>query len=88
MKKYEIVKVNPTCIARLHVGNYLIEAKDIINAQLRDVTKDEWSISKYSVRYVCFAQVVPSHFIVAYDEDGVISVYEEPISKYCIKEID
>lgn len=87
MKKYEVVKVNPTCIAILHVDNYLVEAKDIINAWLRDVTKDECSIAKCSVGYICFAQVVPSHFIVDYDKDEVISVYERPVSEYCIKEV-
>ena len=87
MKKYEVKKVNPVCIACLHIGNHLVEAKNIINAWLEDITKGEWSISENSVGYGCSINMTPSHFIVVAGKDGWISVYERPVSKYCIKEI-
>ena len=87
MKKYEVVKVNPVCIAKLHIGNYLIEAKNIINNWLKDITKGEWSISEHSTFYICRANTAPSLFTVIIGKDGWISVYERPISEYCIKEV-
>lgn len=88
MKKYEVVKINPNCIAKLYIGNHLVEAKDIINNWLKDITKNEWSISIISVGYVLAQKTTtPSNFIAVLEKDGWISVYEKPTSKYCIKEV-
>lgn len=88
MKKYEVVKIKPVCIAKLNIGNHLVEAKNIINAWLEDITKGEWSISIISVGYILTRKTMtPSNFIVIPKKDGWIYVYEKPASEYCIKEV-